>query len=99
MKLKHTPGPWKVITCGGTTIENEKDFHVVSNGKEFICSTWGKPNIPNARLIAAAPEMLEELIEALDRSMRGVETSKINAMRLKDIIESATGFTIEEVLK
>jgi hypothetical protein len=52
----HTPGPWKAATAFS---ENEPNgYHVISPPK------WGSPDIAiadsdaNARLIAAAPELL-----------------------------------------
>ena len=60
---KHTPGPWKAIGC-----EVYEDL----TGGDFICEidrrTLDRPdteNVANARLIAAAPELLEAL-RALD---------------------------------
>lgn len=98
MKLKHTPGPWKVDTVGGTTLKNEKDFHVVRKDNEILISTWGKPHLANARLIAAAPDMLEALIKTYKHNIVcGRESEIIDFM--KSIIESATGLSIYEVLK
>lgn len=67
----HTPGPWKIITLEGV------------DGHLFLCHDDGTENIPplvakvydhqhadaeaNARLIAAAPELLEALRELLDQ--------------------------------
>jgi hypothetical protein len=62
--VSHTPGPWKVIYDNG-------DYYVRGDGATIAdCTSWsantGQPNPPrevdaNARLIAAAPEMLEAL--------------------------------------
>lgn len=55
---KHTPGPWKSALA---VVSNAPSIYVITNGK------WGAPNLAqvydeaDARLIAAAPEMLEAL--------------------------------------
>jgi hypothetical protein len=66
--MKHTPGPWRV------EVVTEKDeFRAVTAGefaivsKDNLCpaTVWeaalGEGGIANANLIAAAPEMLEQL--------------------------------------
>lgn len=62
---KHTPGPWHVADMIGKE-EDETDFrlcfHAIKAGDEFVSSTWAGPHIANARLIAAAPELLDALI-------------------------------------
>lgn len=67
---KHTPGPWKI--CYDGQIDGPKGKHVCSfrwtSFKEFNESEEGKAT---ARLIAAAPEMLE----ALKLSLRALEES------------------------
>jgi len=52
---KHTPGPWKVSDYGNDffVIISDKDYHVAKVGK------FGEGgNKANAKLIAAAPELL-----------------------------------------
>ena len=54
---KHTPGPW--------TIQQELDggpWYSINSTEEYgwVCQV-PRPNHPDARLIAAAPEMLEAL--------------------------------------
>jgi len=56
---KHTPGPWAYENYGGTV-------HVFLDNKEgtpSICKLVGNDKDANARLIAAAPELLEALEE------------------------------------
>lgn len=61
---KHTPGPWKVVPPTQEQLAlNYKCYSVdpsVSCG-HGICSTYREAN---AHLIAAAPEMLEALLQA-----------------------------------
>jgi len=55
--MKHTPGPWKI----------SESLHKISIHPRIV-GTMRKSNLANARLIAAAPEMLaclEEIIHQL----------------------------------
>jgi hypothetical protein len=64
---KHTPGPW--------TFEAKFNDHVIKgipndNGyEEYVASTWGGERQADARLIAAAPELLA----ALDAMVKRIE--------------------------
>lgn len=57
---KHTPGPWHVVE--GKLSKSALEVHADSRA---ICELWRRGNakteLANARLIAAAPEMLEAL--------------------------------------
>lgn len=54
---KHTPGPWKY--WNGIILDHNGDM---DEGKQVcIVSKYGEEHDANARLIAAAPEMLEAL--------------------------------------
>ena len=60
IQVKHTPGPWKLV------IENRTAPTIEAKGGYIACTiTYGTPSnknnwdIANARLIAAAPELLE----------------------------------------
>lgn len=71
-RVKHTPGPWK-ISHGG--FDSDDGFSVASNNDEaelikLICDCWPcsivnndhrKELAANARLIAAAPDLVEAL--------------------------------------
>lgn len=63
MTTKHTPGPWKVI-------DRRPHFGIVQVGKGGVIATIPSNTIKsndekqaNAALIAAAPELLEALID------------------------------------
>jgi hypothetical protein len=69
MTAKHTPGPWRIFTTmDGTKLIGIGD----SNGEGIIDAgfgVWreGDPEaIANARLIAAAPDLVDALEELLD---------------------------------
>lgn len=62
--IAHTPGPWSFCEARGP--REELCFHeVIDLENNTVCSTWAGPNEANARLIAAAPELLEALRGAL----------------------------------
>lgn len=70
--MPHTPGPWRIIEDKGALNEaywiGPEPFHSiceVRNGAEDEEYGGEETEIANARLIAAAPELLEACREAL----------------------------------
>ena len=57
MSTKHTPGPWRVGDAGASVF-GPKDLPVT-------VAKLVHPNSANARLIAAAPELLDALMQLL----------------------------------
>lgn len=59
--MKHTPGPWKVEKVADFTfvIAADKEIHDKYRDKQAICEVLGKDTPANARLMAAAPDLLE----------------------------------------
>lgn len=59
---KHTPGPWEVIREGRQTmhlsIQTSDEGQKVTLARVYV---WGDEKEANARLIAAAPELLAAL--------------------------------------
>jgi len=71
-KLKHTPGPWSAFIAGNTVAV---DIGAVPHGTKPNIVDWQgfdgcdlplKQRIANAKLIAAAPDMLDALRELMD---------------------------------
>jgi hypothetical protein len=63
MKMNHTPGPWNIAPCN----------MIESKGGDYICkidASEGDDHHANARLIAAAPDLLEvcQKLAAWDQS-------------------------------
>lgn len=59
MTTKHTPGPW---SWSRDTMENRCDITLHSEATGYsILYCCVKPREPNARLMAAAPDLLEAL--------------------------------------
>ncbi|WP_265504146.1 hypothetical protein [Providencia rustigianii] len=59
MELKHTPAPWKYTIRNANEIMTT--FHGVTIGDVYLDITTANQKA-DARLIAAAPELLEQLI-------------------------------------
>lgn len=104
--MKHTPGPWVTYDDDITqVIASDKD-RTLRMGCVFHDSKNLDVVQANARLIAAAPEILEALILAYEELLDIARLQdwhsepfrgKIDKMTMT--IEKATGMKIEEVLK
>ena len=94
-KLKHTPGPWNEE--GIYVILRYADKHDMDIEESDTIMPWSRDD---ARLIAAAPEMLEALIYFSKRiksgSAKNVKTKTYK--KYIELIERVTGKKIEEVL-
>lgn len=80
-RIMHTPGPWEyaIEEDGG----DNPDIAIVDKDGNIICDTGGgeyQARLTNARLIAAAPELLAELKKwlewAKDEGVQGIESTK-----------------------
>jgi hypothetical protein len=90
--FKHTPGPWKIFyptvgDCGfGIDTADEKNSIVVMDTEAGIYSAETREeDLANAKLIAAAPDLLEACLAALDSKLHW---NQINSM-LKKAIKKA----------
>jgi hypothetical protein len=95
--MKFTPGPW-----------SEEYINAVLRYARKNSGPWDEtpddgtfePDDSDSSLIAAAPEMLECLINLEVATTKGKLMSSAEALnKIKGIIEKATGQKIEEVLK
>ncbi len=110
--MKHTPGPWLYLL---ERQEVEKDFvlmfHTVRNGDGNIVRVRTEAD---ARLIAAAPELKDVVIEGYELSRyaaasKGCNTNEfleglkerieLYQFACKQVIERATGQNIKEILQ
>ncbi len=80
--MKHTPGPWTVITesDGSYRLSGQRDL-----GYATLIETGY-----NARLIAAAPELLEALEKLSEYYRLDAEKSQL-AMEIRQVIAKAKG--------
>jgi hypothetical protein len=78
---QHTPGPW---------VLNERDraATIPVRGPHNVCSAYGG-TLANARLIAAAPDLLEALI-TLRAATPGTATQKAARARADAAVAKAT---------
>ena len=90
METKHTPGPWmQPLQANSVTIRHP---HVISDNGEIAIATWqGSEQVTNAnaRLIAAAPELLAALQQTV-AWMEGERTAIDALANARAIIAKAT---------
>jgi hypothetical protein len=66
MSEAHTPGPWSAVPCKGAfCIESDADALTIASIEVLHSVRDAKEQQANARLIAAAPELLAIVKEAL----------------------------------
>ena len=83
---KHTPGPWHVYNSNGIIEIHTKNFGTVVKWQGFDgIELTQKRNLANARLIAAAPDLLEFAEE-----VRRTGDTRLASMALA-VIAKATG--------
>lgn len=103
--MAHTPGPWATEFKRHAELEEGSHVHLLTDGKDLVIgllSSWiADPETKleaeaNARLIAAAPSLLEALeeAEAVFRTL-AVDGPSSTALELADkyaaVLRSATG--------
>jgi len=99
MSAAHTPGPWEVLTdepdsycaieSNGLTVATIEGMDVYAVAAED-CYDYGPVTAANARLIAAAPELLKALTQMIDWD--GGKRTAIDAMaNARAIVAKATG--------
>ncbi len=105
MKFDHTPGPWEVlpeevdreyIRVRGTNLGGRFKIANVINGAPGFGANETRAN---ARLIAAAPGMLDALIQMARHLASSGSTASYPYSNMINKIEEASGKTWEEVNK
>ena len=81
----HTPGPWHVIEARGSHSIDSVDVRVAKVARNGVDDVEGEAN---ARLIAAAPDLLEALY-LLVVDVRVAEVDKDGGMRFSERIRHA----------
>lgn len=84
--MKHTTGPWNIYFNSQDSIVIRKMF---LDGQESHVVAECNSGFANARLIAAAPELLEALIECLECEFSVTDKAAITKARAA--IAKATG--------
>ena len=86
-EFKHTQGPWNIYFNSQDNIVIRKMF---ADGQESHSIAVCHSGFANARLIAAAPELLEALLAIVgDKGVQGVNSDLTNQARA--VIAKATG--------
>ena len=96
-KLSHTPGPWHYVDYspqfnGCFPVYDIRDDNV-------SCVAEVVHTESDARLMTAAPDMLDALIEYMAWGAKTQSDRDLLENNFRRVIESATGLPIEEVLK
>lgn len=94
---EHTPGPWKFNGWQRVfSFESGEEEEVII--KDDICHVYGESPEANARLIAAAPELLdacERALETIEYLWSGKYASRLydneTKKRIQAVIAKATG--------
>jgi len=103
MKFEHTPGEW--VHNGASCVSDENDnclFTATRNQITTGGAEGAKTDYADARLIAAAPDMLAALIEVAEsRIFWGDSMDRKNGLEhdIKKLIKKATGKSIDEILE
>lgn len=90
---KHTPGPWKAEECALNFIDiTHSQLNVPGAITHTLCrvqarQTWRGEATANARLIAAAPDLLDALRNYVDGCSSSVDASAV----ARAAINKATG--------
>lgn len=91
-KNKHTPGPWIIETNAETPntfrVRANFSFRKHISTEESVCITGSEGN---ARLIAAAPEMLVVLEAVFKNIMAGEQIPSSWITKTRDVIAKAKG--------
>lgn len=88
---KFTPGPWLAYNSKGNNGVILKQWHVSASATKEICIIHPTLNeMHNARLIAAAPEMLEALKEILEEFETYTKQHSLLVKKAENVIKKAT---------
>jgi len=87
--MAHTPGPWWIDEDGDYLCICEGEVNEYGEREEVATLACNRPSLllcqpANARLIAAAPELLEALVAMRDEFTSNGTDSQHNACRMAD---------------
>jgi hypothetical protein len=85
VSIEHTPGPWTASARGYKS-------QVWSDGQMMTAEVLGPNHAANARLMAAAPDLLAALAELLNSALDlGLGDLSLSATKAANAIAKATG--------
>jgi hypothetical protein len=88
--MQHTPGPWEVSNLQSHVITNQCQRGAIAACHVSDAVGDMKTADANARLIAAAPELLKSLQELVRLCHKGAESSFIDLSEAEAAIAQAT---------
>jgi len=87
---KHTPGPWIALNNKGNSGKILTKWHIASGAISIaVITEKGNDTIANAKLIAAAPEMLDFIMNVA-RCYISSHSNKEDWNKMQAIIKKAT---------
>jgi len=100
MKFKHTKGPWKATKPQASNGFWHIDYAANGYPNGSVATAYGELAEYDARLIAAAPDMLTTIINLLRVIPDDVELLVAGEiLHLVDIVETVTGYDIKKIRK
>lgn len=91
--MSHTPGPWVVDKSCLEDYTGDTPISINTDKGESVADAWSfnapKSAVANARLIAAAPEMLE-VLQALRGAVAGHQFTRMDVEAIRAAIAKAT---------
>lgn len=90
--FKHTPGPW-VYNPETNEVRTLNGYYIAY--ADVDTPGYAEQEIANAKLIAAAPDLLECAIDAIELLRANKMTSAGTFMNLAVVVEKATGIKID----
>jgi hypothetical protein len=89
--MNHTSGPWvigRTDGCKAEIITSDHNYHIASIMSDACGFPPDSPCLANARLIAAAPELLQELTHVYNYAELGSK----GRLRIGQLLDRITGF-------
>ena len=105
MNTKHTPGPWKVSTTYKDAQAGKFSIAPWASQRQSICRLSAREDYPaeyaeaNARLIAAAPDLLETLENIRSAAFGSAKATAGDATRAAEALTTLGEWAAEAITK
>jgi hypothetical protein len=93
MSAAHTPGPWHY------DFETIYSSQMIASNGNFICDFVNEPNKSDARIIAAAPDLLAALIEMVAGDKEAIDDAQLLGIPFPDEMLATYGKACAAIAK